>query len=238
VDCFISGGGGEAKALYTKQDIFVIIPLRRCIFANPIKYLWTGRWLARSSAEKTCVICKFAVSKSIFLPSFALHGERLINTDYIPVTMVCLTLSDTPHFSLPAEYAIRTYRPGDETAWAAIQNEADDYNAITPALFEQAFGSDQALLEARQLYLLDKSGREIGTSTAWFGDDEWGNAYGRVHWVAIVPEFQGRGLAKPLMSATCAALKEAGHERAYLTTDLKRVVALNLYRKFGFAIEK
>lgn len=159
-----------------------------------------------------------------------------MSSDYVPVTMVCADLTAVPHFSLPAGYSIRAYQPGDEEAWVAIQRAADEFNTITRALFEREFGADPLLLAARQLYLLDESGRAIGTATAWFGDEVWGAEYGRVHWVAIVPEFQGRGLAKPLMHTTYLGMKEAGHERAYLTTDLARVAAINLYRKFGFEV--
>jgi ribosomal protein S18 acetylase RimI-like enzyme len=60
-------------------------------------------------------------------------------------------------------------------------------------------------------------------------------ARGRVHWVAILPAFQGRGLAKPLLTAVCLRLRELGHTSAYLSTSAARIPALNLYRQFGFA---
>lgn len=56
----------------------------------------------------------------------------------------------------------------------------------------------------------------------------------RVHWVAIAPCAQGRGLAKPLMTNICRRLRDLGHQRAYLTTAPERIVAINLYLKFGF----
>ena len=62
-----------------------------------------------------------------------------------------------------------------------------------------------------------------GTTTAWYNEDYRGLPFGRVHWVAIVPEMQGRGLAKPIMSAVCHRLRELGHGRAYLTTTTVRI---------------
>ena len=74
----------------------------------------------------------------------------------------------------------------------------------------------------------------MGTATAWSGDLFPGQPIGRIHWVAIVPDRQGQGLAKPLLAATCRRLRALGHERAYLTTSTARLPAINLYLLFGF----
>jgi GNAT superfamily N-acetyltransferase len=111
---------------------------------------------------------------------------------------------------------------------------ADQYNDITPALFAREFGRDPAELAARQLYLYDPAGGAIGTATAWRGNLISDQTIGRIHWVAIVPDRQGQGLAKPLIAAACRRLRELGHARAYLTTSTARVPAINLYLRFGF----
>jgi GNAT superfamily N-acetyltransferase len=155
----------------------------------------------------------------------------------LPVTMVRDHLDDIPTYPLPAPYQARWYRPGDEAAWLNIQAEADHHNTITPELFNRSFGPDPQLLAGRQCYLLDETGAPIGTATAWLYDNYKDPSYGRIHWVAIIPEKQGLGLAKPLMSLVCQRLKELGHRRAYLTTSTIRLPALNLYLSFGFVPE-
>ena len=152
----------------------------------------------------------------------------------IRVTMVLEDLGQVPDHPFPPGYSARPYRPGDEQLWRRMQTEADRYNAITPELFARQFGLDPRPLTERQFFLTAPPDVAIGTATAWFDDDFHGLPYGRVHWVAIVPEFQGRGLAKPLMSAVCRRLQELGHNRAYLTTSTARVVAIRLYRRLGF----
>jgi GNAT superfamily N-acetyltransferase len=148
--------------------------------------------------------------------------------------MIRDNLQAIPEFALPEGFELRRYRSGDESAWLDIHLKADLHNRITPELFERQFGADKVLLEQRQFYLIDPGGRVIGTATAWFNDDLEGTRIGRVHWVALLPEYQGRGLSKPLMTAVCHRLRELGHERAYLVTAAMLRPAIQLYLRFGF----
>lgn len=74
----------------------------------------------------------------------------------------------------------------------------------------------------------------VATATAWLNDGYATPEYGRVHWVAVHSAHQGRGLARPLLSAVCYRLKDLGYTKAYLTTSTERAVAMRLYRQFGF----
>ncbi len=148
--------------------------------------------------------------------------------------MVCTALAPAPAGALPAGYRIREYAAGDAAAWVAIHQAADHHNPASLALFEEQFAAAPHELPRRQFYLTCPAGTAVGTATAWFGAPTAAGVCGRVHWVAIVPSEQGRGLAKPLLSAVCRRLLELGHTRAYLTTSTARVPALNLYFAFGF----
>jgi GNAT superfamily N-acetyltransferase len=152
----------------------------------------------------------------------------------LPLKMSRANLERVPEFALPAGFALRGYQPGDELHWLRIQAAADRYNKISPALFDRQFGSDKNLLSARQCYLLAPAGNAIGTGTAWWDDAFQGGRWGRVHWLAMAPEFQGHGLAKPLMTWVCRQLRELGHDRAYLSTSTARRAAIGLYLRFGF----
>lgn len=155
----------------------------------------------------------------------------------VSVTMCRDTLTGIPVYSLPHGYQIRPYLPGDEHEWVRIESDADRFNAISIELFRKEFGNDPALLGERQFYLLDSLGAAIGTATAWFDDAHCGQPYGRIHWVAIHPDCQGKGLSKPLMTSVCTRLHELGHEKAYLVTSSARINAINLYLHLGFRPE-
>ena len=152
----------------------------------------------------------------------------------LPLTMVRDNLEGIPSYPLPAGYSMRGYKPGDEQLWRDIHLLADRYSSITPDLFAREFGSEEAVLAERQFYLLDPHQKAVGTASAWYDDNFRGREYGRVHWVAIVPRYQGQGLAKPLMAAVCRQLRALGHERAYLQTSSARLPAIRLYLRFGF----
>lgn len=147
--------------------------------------------------------------------------------------MVCTDLRLCPRSACPGGYALRWYQPGDENDWLSIHRCADLYNCFSHELFLSEFGERTDELARRQCFLIAPSGETVGTATAWFGSGEE-HCCGRIHWVAVKPHYQGRGLARPLLSAVCERLLELGYREAYLVTATSRIPAINLYFRFGF----
>lgn len=156
-----------------------------------------------------------------------------ITQDYIDIKMSRENLDDIPECALPSGYSIRWYHPGDKDLWLRIHSLADEYSRITPGLFDVEFGADEQVLSERQCFLYDGDNIAVGTASAWFDHHE-SESLGRIHWVAITPQHQGKGLAKPLLVSICHRLKSLGHSRTFLTTQTCRIPAINLYAKFGF----
>jgi GNAT superfamily N-acetyltransferase len=144
-------------------------------------------------------------------------------------------LRDIPAFPLPEGYGLRTFQPGDEQAWARIERRVDEFATEAEALreFDAYFGGDVAALSTRCFFLTDAHGKPIGTASAWWSDLD-GETRGEVAWVGIVPEHQGKGLAKPLLSAVMRRLAQS-HERAWLRTQTISYRAVDLYLNYGFA---
>jgi GNAT superfamily N-acetyltransferase len=149
------------------------------------------------------------------------------------VMMIRRDLTDLPRFSAPSPYRIRWYGEGDDARWMRIKAASDVVHATPDGYFGQTFGDHRELLPERQLYLCDGAGEAVGTVTAWFEDLD-GMRFGKVNWMLITPPAQGKGLAKPLLSACLERLTELGHTRAMLYTMTVRIPAINLYRGFGF----
>lgn len=135
---------------------------------------------------------------------------------------------------LPSGYSLRWFQAGDEHHWADIERRAGEFRTVDEgmAAFDREFRPRYERLSSRMLFLLDASGVPIGTTTAWQGEHD-GRQMGRIHWVAIVPDHQGSGLARPLVAAALERIAQDDNE-AYLTTQTWSWRAVALYRSFGF----
>lgn len=150
--------------------------------------------------------------------------------EYVPLKMVHPNLARTPLYDLPPGYSYRTFRPGDDRLWAAIVTAAGEFRNEQAAVarFRQEFGTNPELLK-RCFFLLAPDKQAVGTSMAWYSGSEWG----RLHWIAIHPAYQGLGLGKPLVSLAIRYLREH-HKQAYLTTQTTSYVGIKIYLDFGF----
>lgn len=158
-------------------------------------------------------------------------NEQLPNID---VWMIHHRLQRAPVFALPRGYRMRFYAEGDIQTWVAIQQAAEPFFVPTAETFLRYMPGDISYVSRRVMFLADPNGRDIGTITAWNDQLFQHNDIGQIHWVAIIPEAQGRGLAKPMLSAACAELQARGYTAAVLETNTRRIAALNLYLQFGF----
>lgn len=156
-------------------------------------------------------------------------------TPLVRVRMVCLDLAGVPFRQPPAGIVVRNYQPGDEANWLRIQADAEPYHAITHEMFVSRFGSDKSILRDRQLYACSPAGVAVGTVTAWFDNDYYGEAWGRLHWLAVMKAFQSRGVGQMLASQACWRLLALGHWRAYLATHTVRIRAIRIYLGLGFS---
>ena len=157
--------------------------------------------------------------------------------EYISIAMIRDNLESIPQFRFPSDYTMRWYQDGDEELWLEVQRASEDHIEITHELFMEWHGSYLSILKDRMFFVLDSEMNAIGTATAWFIDDYKGKPYGRVGWVAVVPNMRNKGLSKPMMTVLCNRLRDLGHERAYLTTSTTRFPAIRLYWRFGFRAE-
>ena len=141
-------------------------------------------------------------------------------------------LHKIPQHPLPSPYTIGWYKEGDDiNGWRLRPNQICFIPPISPIY--QTYSEHRALLSQRQMYLYDAGGKAFGTVTAWF-EKLAGRTYGKINWMLLVPEVQGLGLSKALLSLSLQRLGELGHTRALLYTLTARIAAINLYRQFGF----
>ena len=133
----------------------------------------------------------------------------------------------------PGGCRFRPFRSGDRVRWTEIQASTGVYGAVGPDLFDREFG-DRASDHAERILFVEVAGEAVGVSAAWYPTPDVGAAIGRVHWVAVLPEHQRRGLGRALVVATLRRLQELGYSSAYLTTGSENLPAIRLYQGLGF----
>jgi ribosomal protein S18 acetylase RimI-like enzyme len=153
------------------------------------------------------------------------------------VELIRPSLNALPEAPFPPGYSLRWFHSGDAAHWLRIHHDADPFNEISPELFNRQFGTDQSRLEQCQCFVQDAIGRVVGTGTAWSAADRSNELWGRVYWLAVLRQYQGRGLGKPLLATVCNRMRELGYNRACVVTSTGRLPAIGLYLQFGFQPE-
>ena len=148
--------------------------------------------------------------------------------------MIRRNLEHIPSVPFPKGFTIRPYQPGDELIWQEIQSRSDNFNQISTDTFWKAFGDNREFLIDRQFYVVNRNFTVVATGTSWFNNAYKNFTFGRIHWLAVLPENQRKGLGKALLTFLCQKLKSLGHDKVYLTTSTLRIQAINLYLGFGF----
>ena len=134
---------------------------------------------------------------------------------------------------LPAGYAIRSYQPGDEDAWADLLCAVGEQTSPEEARadFTRRYLADTALTD-RIFFAVDAQGAVIGTAIAW--DD----GLRVLHWLAVHPDHQRKGIGKALCQ-TCLRLfrREDNALPVWLHTQPRSWKAILLYISLGFKLQ-
>lgn len=168
-----------------------------------------------------------------------LEGKKFMLDKSLPLIGVMMEKRDTknyPRYALPAGYRFSFYQDGYEEDWARIQfalGQTASYEDAL-ALFWREFGPIREQLYRRSLFVIDPAGRVAAIASLWPGED-YGETRQRLHWVAVDPAHQGRGIAKALLTRVMELYGELGYYGfIYLVSQTWSYKALGIYREFGF----
>jgi GNAT superfamily N-acetyltransferase len=180
----------------------------------------------------------------------------------LPHIGVIMEKSDTnsyPRYNLPVDYHFSYYQRGFEQQWAQLQFEVEQVDSLDEAYqafhTEYLYGKnmnwihketelhDISKIESAPYYeqlckqvifVVDSKGKVVGTGSVWNGN-MFGKELKRLHWVAVSPMDQGKGIAKAIVTRLLDiynTLDDCGY--IYLTSQTWSYRAINVYFQFGF----
>lgn len=166
---------------------------------------------------------------------------------YIAVAMTREDGKNAPVYPLPEEYHFAPFTPEDEENWVQLQFEVTHVQSLQQGrqIFREEFLRAAEGIPCEQcpgyedvcqrtVQVKDHYGNLVGVATLWMGDT-FGSVWQRVHWVAVHPDHQGKGLAKCMIARMLQLHEELGcSSPIYLTSQTKSYRAVRLYKQMGF----
>lgn len=146
-------------------------------------------------------------------------------------------LEHIPWIELPQGYRFVFYKPGDRDAWIDIEKSAREFINYEQGMvsWNKYYENRQEELPVRMVFIENSAGEKVATATAFYdiyGRDQSGDGW--LHWVAVRREYQGKGLAKPLIAYVLNVMRELGYKHAKIPTQTTTWLACKIYLDLGF----
>lgn len=132
-------------------------------------------------------------------------------------------MADSPSYRLARPEDHETVREISAAAYIPA------YHAVIGAVPKPAFEDYADRIEAKLVWLVEIEGQSVGLIVMAFAEH-----LAEVYSIAVLPEFQGRGLAAGLIELACAQASSRGYERISLYTNTKMLANRRHYARCGF----
>lgn len=149
--------------------------------------------------------------------------------------MMCESLATAALRRLPPSYHLRRCRRGEVDTWMKMPFddplEAERHRPLMKAYFDRVYAPRTKEFFERCAFVCDSEDTPIGTGFVW-------RIYGELntlHWFKVVPEHEGQGVGRGLLSIILGSLEPADFP-VYLHTHPVNLRAIKLYSDFGFQL--
>ena len=166
--------------------------------------------------------------------------KNLDNTiKYYELLMKYDNTSNFEKYELPQGFHFEFYKPGDEEEWVQIHIESGEFTSIEQGLqyFHDFYDHFINQLEKRCIFIVDSvTNEKVGTATISLLKEREFGYEAAVDWVAIKRRYQGKKLARPLISKFVELARDLGHKQIILHTQTNTWLAAKLYLDYGFEV--
>lgn len=147
--------------------------------------------------------------------------------------------SNYKEYDLPEGFHYEYFKPGDEEEWVNIHIESGEFTSYEKGLkhFHDFYDYFIDELPKRCIFIVDsKTNEKVATATISLLETPEYGYRAAVDWVAIKRSYQGRKLAKPLITKFVEMANKLGHKEIILHTQTTTWLAAKLYLDYGFDI--
>ena len=144
---------------------------------------------------------------------------------------------DFKKYELPEGFHYEFFKSGDEEEWVKIHIESGEFTSYEKGLkhfhdFYDYFIDD---LDKRCVFIVDSNtGEKVATATISLLEEKEYGYSAAVDWVAVKRSYQGRKLAKPLITKFMEIARDLSHKSIILHTQTNTWLAAKLYLDYGF----
>lgn len=143
--------------------------------------------------------------------------------------MMCKAPQLSAQRPLPEGFHFRTCKKEELEVWKLLSIGNPQALDFMTRYFNQVYAARQEEFFRRCLFVCDAGDRPVGTCFLW-------RAYDRIltlHWFRVLPEFEGRGIGRALLSEVLRPLSQADYP-VFIHTHPSSFRAIKLYSDFGF----
>lgn len=143
---------------------------------------------------------------------------------------------EIPDYALPEGYTFSTYNYNEREDWIGIEWSAKEFSSYADGIdaWNRYYARHETKLPGRMFFVIAPNGEKVATATAFFDPKNPNDGKGWLHWVAVRRDYQGKGLARPIIAKALKRLRELGHGTLYVPTQTTTWLACKLYMDFGF----
>lgn len=154
---------------------------------------------------------------------------------YYELLMVRNDLSNLEEFVLPYGFSFEFWRDEhDLQDWINIHIKSGEFvtEEYAKKVFQDFYSSFLDELHLRCFFIVNDKNEKIATATISPSEEHGYNCV--IDWLAIAKDYQGKGLAKPLITMTLKVAKKLGCDKILLHTQTHSWLAVKLYLDLEF----